>query len=79
LTVLYHFFSSVATTCKSYTDPITGVAHLAFDGLFISVARYEQQKTFRILYPAAGKISACAVCSAKIRAYEESIVWLRNS
>src|SRR6516225_6386209 len=44
--------SSVATTSQSHADLITAVATWRSTAFSITVARYEQQKTFRILYPA---------------------------
>src|SRR6516225_9317681 len=44
--------SSVATTSQSHADLITAVATWRSTIFSITVARYEQQKTFRLLYPA---------------------------
>ena len=45
---------SFTTTCKSYTDLITASPTWRWTAFSGTVARYEQHKTFRILYPARG-------------------------
>ena len=44
--------SSVDTTSQSHAELITAVATWRSTIFSITVARYEQQKTFRLLYPA---------------------------
>ena len=46
--------SSVDTTSQSHAELITAVATWRSTIFSITVARYEQHKTFRILYPARG-------------------------
>jgi hypothetical protein len=44
--------SSVATTSQSHADLITAVATKCSTIFSITIARYEKQKTFRLLYSA---------------------------